>query len=77
MLRKVSTRGTKTAQNYSECQEKNQEEEESHVYFKVQEKYQMELHIPKLKMDLHSVFKTVSQFLLSNYHTKSHFTILK
>jgi len=37
----------------------------------------MELHIPILKMDLRSVFKTVSQFLLSNYHTKSHFTILK
>ena len=56
---------------------KNQEEEESHVYFKVQEKHQMVLRIPKCKMDLHSALKTVSQFLVSNYHTKSHFTIFK
>jgi len=45
---------------------KNQEEEESHVNFKVQEKHQMELHNPKCKMDLHSAFKTVSQLLVSN-----------
>jgi hypothetical protein len=37
----------------------------------------MELCISKCKMDLHSVFKTASQFLVSNYHTESHFTIFK